>query len=117
MHGSSHRCLGFDTKGVLGDDLAHTRVQISDVAHPATQHNHIWVQQVHHLRQCATQTVDISVHSENSRRITLAHGRHDGLGRQGETGVSGVVVSKSGAAEPGFQAALLTTPTRRHLKL
>jgi len=97
-----HGCVDLDAEDIRLHGGLNLGINFLHIAHAATQHDAIWVQQIDHLRQGASQPVHISLERGCCRRITLPHGLDD-FNRAALCAIdAGMVMGEAGSAEPSF---------------
>ena len=93
--------------------LRHVRQQPVQPREPAAEHDHVRVEQVHHLRQRACQPVLVALQAGLRQRIAAGGTLADLQGARGFAAVIAVVARQARAAEPGLDAAVLAAVARR----
>ncbi len=95
----------------------HFVVQLGHIAHAAAQHDDVRVEQIDDLRQSPGQPVGIADETCPRGAITRAHGRDQLLGAAllapRLPNPREMIGDEARPAQPGFDAALQTTPTAR----
>jgi hypothetical protein len=107
VDGFADRRFTLAAEDPLLHQVRHRGVQPVNVAHPAAQHNHVRIENIHHVRQRFRQPHFIAAQGQLRHRILLFDQTHDLVALERLAAQAVVIGRKTGAGDKGLNTALL----------